>query len=175
MSLNVTEWTKAATVAYLMSESGFKRMRKEGICGDNGLMFSSLSAVIQLKSTCTNCRGYTFVFILNLTYLQAFSHLEFPPGVKLLQALDRLLSVHHGGHRRALLWRDGERTKIKHQRGEALTVTGLCGQELSEILAFLQMCWFWGSLGDDIFGKKPPKMNTFSSALCRPDNHQPYV
>ena len=127
-----------------MSESGFRRTRMEGIWGDNGLMFTSLSVVTQLKSTCTNCTGYTFVFfLLNQRCLQAFSHLEFPPGVKLLQALDRLLSVHHRGHRRALLWRDGERTKwlkIKHHRGEALTVTGLCGQELSEILAFLQMC-----------------------------------
>lgn len=36
------------------------------------------------------------------------SHLQFPPGVELLQALDCLLSVHHGGHCRALLWGDRE-------------------------------------------------------------------
>lgn len=44
-----------------------------------------------------------------------FSHLEFPPGVKLLQALDRLLSVHHGGHCRALL-RGDENKASKEER-----------------------------------------------------------
>ena len=77
--------------------------------------------------------------------------------------------------------RERERKKAENktsERREALTVTGLCGQELSEILAFLQMCWFWGSLGDDIFGKKTKKnpgaeyiqlgfMSSWqSSALC---------
>ena len=39
--------------------------------------------------------------------------------------------------------RERERKKAENktsERREALTVTGLCGQELSEILAFLQMC-----------------------------------
>lgn len=64
------------------------------------------------------------------------SDLEFPPGVKLLQALDCLLSVHHGGHRGALLWGDKEREKEaenksirRRRRRAALTLTGLCGQE----------------------------------------------
>lgn len=33
------------------------------------------------------------------------THLEFPPGVELLQAFHSLLSVHHGSHSRALLWK----------------------------------------------------------------------
>lgn len=34
-------------------------------------------------------------------------HLELPPCVELLQAVHRLLPVHHGGHRGALLWEGG--------------------------------------------------------------------
>lgn len=37
------------------------------------------------------------------------AHLQLSPGVELLQAVDRLLSVHHGGHRGPLLAEEKER------------------------------------------------------------------
>jgi len=41
------------------------------------------------------------------------THLEFPPGVELLQAFHSLLSVHHGSHSRALLWKQtGKRFRL---------------------------------------------------------------
>lgn len=37
------------------------------------------------------------------------AHLEFPPGVEFLQALHRLLPVHHGGYSGPLLQEEDER------------------------------------------------------------------
>ena len=48
-------------------------------------------------------------------------HLEFPPGVEFLQALHRLLPVHHGGHGGPLLQEEGEIT--------GLDMTGNIGEE----------------------------------------------
>lgn len=82
-----------------------------------------------------------------LTYI-VFAHLKFSPGIKLLQAFDCLLSVHHGSHSWALLWGDKKREmpKIKHHARAALALTDLCGIRLQGSLCFAQhICWFWGS------------------------------
>lgn len=57
------------------------------------------------------------------------AHLQLSPGVELLQAVDRLLSVHHGGHRRPLLAEEKERLSW-----------GLRHVTLNSILKFFQSC-----------------------------------
>lgn len=46
-------------------------------------------------------------------------HLEFPPGVKFLQALHGLLPVHHGGYGGPLLQREGETTQGLAEAGDS--------------------------------------------------------